>query len=381
MFICNWLLPVGLLSLLIGLPLLPDRSVYHKLFYALIAAPTLVALCVRPRELGQLLREPIIGVFLAYAAWALLSIAWSDTDASIGSLLKRPLYILMLLAGCCMLAQQSQQRFARSILIAAVVILPISLYSLGDFVTDWGPGARLVGTGALDNPLLSSHLFGFFCTLWLGLAMSLPRQQGWLAVLPVLVLAAMLLATGSRTPILAATLAGAWLVLAYWNKRSIALTLFGLVALLALLLLYPEALLSRGTSYRLELWQDAFGKISQRPWLGFGLDASLEIQLPGLSVPLSEPHGFAISVLYYTGIVGLCLWLAMHLAALRQCWVNRGNYLFIVAGALMVYGIGGGLTEGGGILARPKEHWFLTWIPLALIAALSFTQRTSEART
>jgi hypothetical protein len=40
-----------------------------------------------------------------------------------------------------------------------------------------------------------------------------------------------------------------------------------------------------------------------------------------------------------------------------------------------VYGIGAGLTEGGGILSRPKEHWFLLWIPLAIIAALSVAQR------
>ncbi|WP_369960127.1 O-antigen ligase family protein [Pseudomonas benzenivorans] len=380
-FICDWLLPMGLLSLLIGLPLLPDRSLYHKLFYALIAAPALVALLVRPQELRPLLREPIILVFLAYAAWALLSIGWSDTEASIGSLLKRPLYIFMLLAGCCLLAQQSQQRFTRCMLIASLAALPIAFYSLAEIATTWRPGHRLVGPGALDNPLLSSHLFGFFCILWLGLGMTLPRQRGWIAVLPVLILGATLLATGSRTPLLAASLAGAWLALACWNKRSLVLALIGLCGLSALLLLYPEALLARGTSYRLELWQDALSRISQKPWLGFGFDAALAIQLPGFSVPFSEPHSFAIGVLYYTGMVGLSLWLAMHLVALRQCWINRANYLFVIAGALMVYGIGGGLAEGGGILARPKEHWFLTWIPLALIAALSFSQRTSETRT
>ncbi|UTW09486.1 O-antigen ligase family protein [Pseudomonas benzenivorans] len=380
-FICNWLLPLGLLCLLIGLPLLPDRSIYHKLFYALIAAPALVALLLRPQELRLLLREPIVLAFLAYAAWALLSISWSDTDASIGSLLKRPLYIFMLVAGCCLLTQQNQRRFTHCMLIAALAVLPIAFYALAEVATTWKPGHRLVGTGALDNPLLSSHLFGFFCILWLGLGMTLPRQQGWLAALPVLVLGVTLLATGSRTPLLAASLAGAWLALACWNKRSIALTLIGLSALSTLLLLYPEALLARGTSYRLELWQDTLSRISQKPWLGFGFDAQLAIQLPGFSVPFSEPHSFAIGVLYYTGIIGLCLWFAMHLVALRQCWVNRANYLFVIAGALMVYGLGGGLAEGGGILARPKEHWFLTWIPLALIAALSFSQRTSGTRT
>ena len=27
-----------------------------------------------------------------------------------------------------------------------------------------------------------------------------------------------------------------------------------------------------------------------------------------------------------------------------------------------MYGIGAGLTEGGGIISRPKEHWYLLWI-------------------
>jgi tRNA A-37 threonylcarbamoyl transferase component Bud32 len=47
----------------------------------------------------------------------------------------------------------------------------------------------------------------------------------------------------------------------------------------------------------------------------------------------------------------------------------------IVASTLLIFGIGAGLTEGGGIISRPKEHWFLLWIPLALIAGLSIAQR------
>ena len=46
--ICNWLLPGGFVVLLIGLAALPERSFYHKAFYALIAAPTLIALALRP---------------------------------------------------------------------------------------------------------------------------------------------------------------------------------------------------------------------------------------------------------------------------------------------------------------------------------------------
>ena len=49
----------------------------------------------------------------------------------------------------------------------------------------------------------------------------------------------------------------------------------GTAGLVALLLLYPDALLERGTSSRIDIWQIALGKILQQPWLGFGFQASL----------------------------------------------------------------------------------------------------------
>ncbi len=40
------------------------------------------------------------------------------------------------------------------------------------------------------------------------------------------------------------------------------------------------------------------------------------------------------------------------------------------------YGLVAGMTEGGSFLSRPNEHWFLIWIPLALVAA--FTVRSES---
>jgi hypothetical protein len=55
--------------------------------------------------------------------------------------------------------------------------------------------------------------------------------------------------------------------------------------------------------------------------------------------------------------------------------------MLIIASTWLIFGIGAGLTEGGGIISRPKEHWFLLWIPLALIAALSINQRARRLLT
>jgi hypothetical protein len=40
-----------------------------------------------------------------------------------------------------------------------------------------------------------------------------------------------------------------------------------------------------------------------------------------------------------------------------------------------------GLTEGSNFLSRPNENWFLIWIPLALVAALSAAKRVDLAGT
>jgi len=378
-FIGDWILPVGYFCLLTGLAWLDDRSQYHKLFYALVAAPALIAMVMQPRQLAPLLRDPVTLAFLAFAAWALLSISWSSTDESAGSLAKRPLYILMLFMACASMAKRNCSRLLAVLYLASLVIIPIALYALADFARHYTPGARLIGSGALDNPLLSSHLFGLFCMIWLGWVMTASNRQSQLALLPLAVLSITLLATGSRTPILAMALASGWLMLCCWNKRALLLASLGAGGVLTLLLLYPESLLNRGTSYRLEIWQLALEQIRLQPWIGHGFDTHLAINVPGIKRTFSEPHSFFLGVLYYTGVIGAFFWLLMHGAALWICWQRRSDLYFIIAGALVVYGLGAGLAEGGGILSRPKEHWFLIWIPLALVAALSIGRRQERS--
>lgn len=376
----EWILPIGLFCLLTGLAWLDDHSQYHKLYYLLVAAPALISISMQFKQIPQLLQSPIILAFLAFSAWALISLVWSDTDDSTSSLAKRPLYIFMLFVACALMAQRKYSRLLAILHLSSIVIVPIAIYSLYDFARSYTDGARLIGSGALNNPLLSSHVFGLFCIAWLGRVMTAQPKASGLALLPVAVLLITLLATGSRTPILAAALASGWLMICCWNKRAIVLAAAGTSGITALLLIYPESLLNRGTSYRIEIWQLALEQIRQSPWIGHGFDAHLAIHVPGISYAFSEPHNFFLGVLFYTGVIGAFLWLSMLAAALWTCWNKRQDSYFIIAGALLIYGIGAGLTEGGGILSRPKEHWFVIWIPLALIAALSVGRLRKELR-
>ncbi len=161
-FICLWILPLGYLLLLCALFFLPGRSVHHKLYYGLFSIPALFALCLRPRLGKELLREPIVIAVLLFMAWALLSLCWRpDDDIDFGQF-KPPLHTLLLFVGCYLLVRFRSEIIQPLLFCAATVALVISAYNLYRFDQIYQPEMRLIGVGAFDNPLLSSHVFGFF---------------------------------------------------------------------------------------------------------------------------------------------------------------------------------------------------------------------------
>lgn len=375
-FICLWILPLGYFLLLCALFFLPGRSLHHKLFYGLFSIPSLIALCLRPRELKQLLREPVFIALLLFVAWAMLSLCWGPSDDdSIAGQFKPPLHTLLLFAGCYLLVRHRSEIVQPLIFSAAMVGLIASVYNLFIFAGIYQPEMRLIGGGAFDNPLLSSHVFGFFCAYWLSLSMTCKRPLILCLSLPaMIVMFAAVIATGSRTPLVALTMAALWLCFICWNRRSVVLLGTLILGGAAVGVMFAQMILLRGDSYRFEIWQMAMQRIAEHPWIGHGYNASLALD-PGVGYALQEPHSFALGVLYYVGILGFIPWLFFQAWALLSSWRHRVQPLFIIASTWLVFGIGAGLTEGGGIISRPKEHWFLLWIPLALIAALSINQR------
>jgi O-antigen ligase/tRNA A-37 threonylcarbamoyl transferase component Bud32 len=374
-FICLWILPAGYLLLLCALFFLPGRSLHHKLFYGLFSIPTLIALCLRPRELKELCREPIFIAVAVFAAWALASLFWAPGKDSFFSQFKTPLHLLMLFSGCYLLVRYRSEIIHPLLFAAALVGLVGTAHSLFMFARVYEPGMRMIGGGAFDNPLLSSHMYGFYAAYWLSMSMICKRRQMlWLSLPAMAIMFTAVIATGSRTPLVALTLAALWLGFICWNRRSV--ILLGALAAsgATIYVLFAQTIIERGDSYRFEIWQLALKQIADHPWIGHGYSANLAID-PGVGVNFQEPHSFVLGVLYYVGVFGLLPWLFFQAWSLLSSWRNRVQPLFIIASTWLIFGIGAGLTEGGGIISRPKEHWFLLWIPLALIVALCINQR------
>lgn len=377
-FLCLWILPIGLLLLLSALFFVSNRNVMHKFYYGLFSAPTLLLLCLRPREWKEVLREPLAIAFLLFSAWALTSLFWSPQAHPDTDLYRRPLHTFMLFAGCGLLLHYRNDLFKPIFFSAAVIATVVCAINLVAFASGFEPGMRMIGgRGALDNPLLSSHVFGFFCVYWLYVCVTTKRLHAlWLSVPALAIMTVAILATGSRTPLVALVLAVLWMGFLSRNRRSVLMVAGLVLAAAALLLFYPQLITERGSSFRFEIWQIILGRIADHPWIGHSYDSELYV-LPANypAEPLREPHSFALGVLYYVGIIGFIPWAFMLAWGLYKGLKARAQPLFILASSLLAYGIGAGLTEGGGILSRPKEHWFLLWIPLALLAGLSIAQR------
>ncbi|VVN09957.1 hypothetical protein PS645_03737 [Pseudomonas fluorescens] len=377
-FIALWILPLGYLLLLCALFFLPERSLHHKLYYGLFSIPALIAIVLRPRAFKELLCEPMFIAMLVFVIWAMVSLAWGPGEKPFGAQLKPPLHTLMLFAGCYLLVRYRSEIIQPLLFSAAIVGLIATCYNLFMFSRIYEPGMRLIGAGAFDNPLLSSHLYGFFCAYWLSVSMMCKRPHLlWLSVPAVAVMFTAVIATGSRTPLVALTLAALWLGFICWNRRSIALLVILLAGGGAMTAYFSDMIIARGDSYRFDIWRIVLQKVAEHPWIGHGYGAEFSVD-PGVGYLLSEPHSFALGVLYYVGIFGFLPWLFFQGWGLFSSWRHRVQPLLIIASTWLVFGIGAGLTEGGGIISRPKEHWFLLWIPLALIAALVINQRAGR---
>lgn len=377
-FITGRWLVLGYLVLLTGLFWVDNGSLYTKLYYALFAAPALLGLMLKPDQIRAFLREPVIVSFLALAAWLLISMSWTQTDDDAASLAKRPLYVFMLLVGCALIALKSETLLLRTLRIGAGLGALAALINVAWFLHIGAPGERMIGTGALRNPLLTSHVLGFLCTYWIAAWLTRSERHEWLPIVMVVPIIAALLATGSRTPLMGIALTSVWMLLMS-GRRAMLLAGTLLIVAGAVYLTFPEVLLHRGMSYRPELWSDALRQAGQHLWLGAGYESKFEFHIPGIDSPLHDPHNVELAVLLELGLIGLCLWSLMYAFALLRCWRLRAQPHFQIASALLVYGLCAGMTEGGNFLARPNESWFLIWIPLALLSALSIRYRQSQA--
>lgn len=372
-------LPLGLLVLLTGMLWAEERPEYHTLFYALVAFPAFLLLLIKRDTGNALLRSPVFLAFLAFAACVMLSIAWSDTDKSFGSLIKRPLYIALLFAAVTQVALARTDRLKQVLQLATLLACLVGVVSLVLF--HMAQDDRFVGYRALSNPILTAHVFGFFMAMCVASWMiEGSNRRPWKAITFVII-GTVIVATGARGGLAATAAAITAAALLAGNRRAAIACVVMLAGAALVLVLVPDVFMQRGLSLRPQLWALTLQEVSLRPWLGYGYDAYIMLEIPGVTEKFPNPHNLLLAVLRQQGIVGLTLWGLMYAAAFVSAWRYRRDPAVLIFAVTVVAGLVASLTEGMSYLSRPKEHWFLVWIPFAFLTAALIRRKLNPAQT
>jgi O-antigen ligase len=369
-------LPSALLAFVAAAFLLPTGAAYAWPFYLLVLPAILLRLQPRPILIG--IRTPGAALALALIVWSGLTLAWGHDDGN--RTLRFAIEVIWTLAFVAALlaalpATEVRRRLGTVMIWcgAANALLSVVLAQIFPQV-----GERLHGWGVTTHPILGAIVMtaAYFCAL--SRALAEPRRRG-AHLAASLAMALFILMTESRGPLISALAGTVFLCLAGpWRLRatgSLIAIVIGWTLLPAAVQQHQEKMMIyRGSSHRFEIWNTTLDQIGRRPLFGHGLAANLH--MPG---GITFPHDLYLSVVFYSGAVGLLLFAGLCLAVTLVLWRGRGrlrqtasqtgrltqDWLWMVA--LWMNALLSGLTDLGQLTKGPGPMWFIFWLPVCLI--------------
>jgi O-antigen ligase len=124
----------------------------------------------------------------------------------------------------------------------------------------------------------------------------------------------------------------------------------------------------RGGDAHTKIWALTIKEILHRPFFGYGPQARLPAVIKTLQYPF--PHDLYLSLLFYSGIVGLLLFAGFVITSFQQMGVaDRGRV------ALCMVPLITGLTDLSQIIKGPAAIWYIVWVPFLL--AIRFERQKS----
>ncbi len=318
----------------------------------------------------------------AMILWSVLTLIWGEdpgghrTVKFLWESICTSFFFIALLLAFEIAGDQVRRRFGTALIVAGAINAVFS-------ITHWlwiGPTSRLVGWAETRHEILGASVIGVAYLFALGRSLR-ERPHRAFNGFAALLCFAFIVFTQSRTPLAATIVATSVLMSAVRGSLRAygAVALAAMVlALAALLLIGPEQLhgyvtaaLARGDSHRLEIWSRTLAEIAQRPWLGHGLAANLT------GMEFTFPHNLYLSMLFYNGIIGFVLLVAVVAVLLGGLIRHRGIADRNVLIALWVNVLIAGLTDLGQVTSGPGPNWYVIWLPIALsIGAIASAEKS-----
>jgi len=378
----QYILPPGFLVFLTFLCIIESRSGYHTQLYLLTSLPALIISIIQPKLVINALQSTTFKLSCLLCAFALISTLWNKSEVVDFREIRYIINIILFSLAITYIHHYRQGVLEKLVFFAAAVWAGVGLLELYTVYYQQGRplSSRIVGSGSLSNPLLSSHVYGAFATFIAShyLINNIQLRSKLLYLVIFLSLMIFIVQTHSRTPLLALFAVCACLLLKHRNKQVAYAVLF-LLALLAIYATFNYSfLIERGLSYRPDIWLAAFKDIQSAPIIGHGIGTEMFFFIPSLNTTFSDSHNVHISLIYQLGITGIIIWLTLIAYLFRLYLKNTHNSLISTGFPMLIYGVTAGMTEGGSFFSRPKEVWFLTWLPIAMLAAAEIHQQSQN---
>ncbi len=354
-----WLLSLkkeALASFILCCFCLPTEAAFSLVFYLAVIPSLFLQRHVR-------LAWPVAGLIV----WSGLTLLWGEGDT-------RRVFAFALGAVCTLLFMAAlgadlrhplAMRRLGTLLIWAGCVNALWSIALGLTLHTITP--QLLGWGITHHPILGASVMAVALLTALIRAVSEPPRR-WLHAAACVVMAAFILLTESRGPLLACTLGVLIIVLGGpWRRRA------GLVIMTGCVLLTREPIawrqhqigivMNRGDHHRFEAWSRTLQLIRQRPLFGHGLAANLD--LPGITFP----HDLYLGVLFYSGLVGAAIFVALAVTVTTRLLRLPSGPDRLWLAALWVNALVAGLTDLGQITKGPGALWLIVWLPIGMILA------------
>ncbi len=342
--------------------LLPTSPAYAVVFYLAVVPCVGVRLAM---SRGRVPRDPAFWLGVVLIVWSGLTLCWGRDDGrrTVSFALATAATLVFWAALYRTVTAPFRRAWLARVLVAAGTLnalVGLARTGLDPPYQPPGDTRRLHGWGITYHPVLGAAVLSVCLLTALDQAARDSKWRRWhLGAAGVIALAIVL--TKSRGPELAIIIAAVVLAAAGPARRAAP----------ALLALPPLAWIAGavrvGSTGHIEIWRATWTEIKARPWAGHGLAADLPASLGG---DKRFPHDLYLSLLFYSGAVGLALFGAWAAFLAARLFKARAAAETPWIAALCVNALVAGISDDGQITKGPGPLWLIVWLPAAMAAAV-----------
>lgn len=365
----SWL-AIGLLWFLVAIALAPSNKIYQQGLLAFLWLPSLALMwSARQLLLEAWNAQRTLWLFIALLlGWCALSLAWSNVEEP-GREVKRLVYITVFLLFFPLMANGNDGRVMRLLNWGGVGLAVAAVYSIMVFYGVQGQAwvIRLEGVGEISHPILGAYVIAA-AIVWM---LHWPPRKRWLQCvwgLALLALGAFLVLCQSRGAALALLISVVAMPIWCRDRRSCWIAGAALAVAVAGFVLMQSLIMSRGASYRPEIFQASLQMIAEHPVLGLGLGSFYQVVSEGIQ--FDHTHNMFTHIAVELGVPGMLLWLGVWLSVLREIWKARDTAFGKGLMGLWLFSTLAMQFDAASLTGTPRAEWFISWLPVGLATVL-----------